>query len=137
MLILGNFKGILLHKPAWKSFECWIYFQRSSSIYDTNKVFVPITVGSEEDKYHLKPVIRKLGLRDKYHLRYVISALFTNLLESQSITFAVCFLSLYQMTPLHVAAERGERIRIVNYLVDQGADINIKDNNGVSKIVIG
>ena len=41
------------------------------------------------------------------------------------------------MTPLHVATQRGDRISIVNYLVDQGADINIKDENGVSKILIG
>ena len=41
------------------------------------------------------------------------------------------------MSPLHVAAERGERISIVNYLVDKGADINIKNDNGVSKMVVG
>ena len=41
------------------------------------------------------------------------------------------------MTPLHVAAQRGERISIVTYLVGKGADINIKDDNGVSKMVIG
>ena len=40
------------------------------------------------------------------------------------------------MTPLHVAAEKGDRISIVKYLVDQKADINIKDDNEVSKIVI-
>ena len=39
------------------------------------------------------------------------------------------------MAPLHVAAERGDRISMVNYLVDQGADINIKGDNRVSKIV--
>ena len=41
------------------------------------------------------------------------------------------------MSPLHVATQRGDRISIVTYLVDKGADINIKDDNGVSKIVIG
>ena len=40
------------------------------------------------------------------------------------------------MTPLHVAAEKGDRISIVKYLVDNGADINIKDDDEVSKIVI-
>ena len=45
--------------------------------------------------------------------------------------------SFHQMTPLHVATQRGDRISIVNYLVDKGADINKKDNNGVSKMVIG
>ena len=34
------------------------------------------------------------------------------------------------MTPLHLAAESG-RIKMVNYLVEQGADVNIQDNNGV------
>ena len=43
--------------------------------------------------------------------------------------------SLYQMTPLHLAAERGS-IRIVKYLVEQGAEINIRDNNGVSVTIL-
>ena len=34
------------------------------------------------------------------------------------------------MTPLHLAAESGH-IKIVDYLYDQGADINIEDNSGV------
>ena len=38
--------------------------------------------------------------------------------------------SLCQMTPLHVAAERGHT-KIVEYLVNKGADINIQDKNGV------
>ena len=36
------------------------------------------------------------------------------------------------MTPLHVAAEEG-RYKIMGYLVSKGADINVKDNKGVSK----
>ena len=39
------------------------------------------------------------------------------------------------MTPLHVAAERGVNSDIVKYLVDKEADINIKDNNGVSTVL--
>lgn len=35
------------------------------------------------------------------------------------------------MTPLHVAAE-GARDRVVKHLLDHKADINVKDNNGVS-----
>ena len=35
------------------------------------------------------------------------------------------------MTPLHLAAESGHD-NIVNYLCDEGADINIQDNDGVS-----
>ena len=41
------------------------------------------------------------------------------------------FLFLHQMTPLHLAAE-GAHIKIVEYLVDQEADVNIEDDNGVN-----
>ena len=37
---------------------------------------------------------------------------------------------LHQMTPLHLAAE-SDRIKMVNYLVEQRADVNIQDHNGV------
>ena len=37
------------------------------------------------------------------------------------------------MTPLHVAAEKGDRFDIVKYLSVKGADINITDDNGVSE----
>ena len=50
------------------------------------------------------------------------------MLGSQLLIFIVS--SLYQMTPLHVAAERGY-VKIVDYLVGKGADIDIKDENGV------
>ena len=40
-------------------------------------------------------------------------------------------LSLHQMAPLHLAAESG-RIKMIDYLLDQGAGINIQDENGVS-----
>ena len=48
------------------------------------------------------------------------------------VVFMFC-LSLYfhQMTPLHMAAEKGSTY-IVRYLIDQGADINIQDLNGVN-----
>ena len=35
------------------------------------------------------------------------------------------------MTPLHLAAKSGH-VKIVIYLCDQGADINIQDNDGVN-----
>ena len=39
------------------------------------------------------------------------------------------------MTSLHVAAENG-RFGLVKALVEKGANINIQDNNGVSKAVL-
>jgi len=35
------------------------------------------------------------------------------------------------MTPLHLAAEGGHS-KVVNYLLGQGADVNIRDHNGVN-----
>ena len=40
------------------------------------------------------------------------------------------------MTPLHVAAEEGDHLEIVKYLLDKGADINVKDYSGVSKTIV-
>ena len=45
--------------------------------------------------------------------------------------FMSYFISLHQMTPLHVAVERA-LTEIVKFLVDRGADITIKDYNGVN-----
>ena len=42
---------------------------------------------------------------------------------------------LHQMTPLHVAAETG-RCEILRYLIDKGGDISIKDEDGVSSIIM-
>ena len=41
------------------------------------------------------------------------------------------FSSLNQWTPLHIAAKRG-RIEIVKFLVDKGADVNVKAKDRVS-----
>ena len=43
--------------------------------------------------------------------------------------------SLHQRTPLHVAARRGH-VHTVGYLVDKGADINIRDRYLVSLLTI-
>jgi len=37
----------------------------------------------------------------------------------------------HQQTPLHLAAEKGRFENTLKYLVDKGADINIKDEKGV------
>ena len=47
-------------------------------------------------------------------------------------TSKTIILSLHQATPLHVAAESGN-VDTVSYLGDKGADINIKDGDGVSE----
>ena len=39
------------------------------------------------------------------------------------------------MTPLHVAVERGDRINIMKYLLNKGADIDSTDNYGVNKFL--
>ena len=43
------------------------------------------------------------------------------------------FLSLHQRTPLHIATEHHREAVIEKYLVDHGADVNTKDNDGVSE----
>ena len=40
--------------------------------------------------------------------------------------------SLHQWTPLHAASFRGN-IETVKYIVEKGADVNIKDDQGVSE----
>ena len=45
---------------------------------------------------------------------------------------AVNVISLHQWTPLHVAAYR-DTVDAVAFLVDKGADINIKDKCDVSE----
>ena len=37
-----------------------------------------------------------------------------------------------QLTPLHMAAQKGRCEHILGYFVGKGADVNIKDNNGVN-----
>ena len=40
------------------------------------------------------------------------------------------------MTPLHVAAKKGESLEIVEYLIDKDAHINIQNNNKVNKTTL-
>ena len=40
------------------------------------------------------------------------------------------------MTPLHVAAKKGESLDIVEHLIHRGADINIQNNNKVNKTTL-
>ena len=57
-----------------------------------------------------------------------------NLLDKRKfIYFSTFFFLFHQMTPLHLAAE-GAHIKIVEYLVDQNANINIQDDNGVNTL---
>ena len=50
---------------------------------------------------------------------------------SDFFAYFCCFF-LHQMTPLHAAAEKG-RFNVIKPLVDKGANINIKDNDGVNE----
>ena len=52
-----------------------------------------------------------------------------NLLR-EPISFVVSF--LLQWTPLHIAAGEGRCEDILKSLVGKGANLNIKDNNGVN-----
>ena len=42
-------------------------------------------------------------------------------------------LSLYQATPLHMTAKQGD-LQSVKYLVHKGADVNSKDDDGVTTV---
>ena len=46
------------------------------------------------------------------------------------ISDITCVVSLHQMTPLHLAAERG-RSHVVKYLAEHGANVNIPNDKGV------
>ena len=46
------------------------------------------------------------------------------------ITFTLTSLLLYHQTALHIAAREGQEVT-VKHLVKKGADITIKDDNGV------
>ena len=61
-----------------------------------------------------------------------------NMLASPESSLFLWSIFLRQMTPFHVAAERGRREVILGYLIDKGGDtsINIKDEDGVSTIIM-
>ena len=44
-------------------------------------------------------------------------------------------LSLYQLTPLHMAVKDGNE-QTIKFIVDNGATIDIKDDSGVSETLI-
>ena len=60
-----------------------------------------------------------------------------NMLASLESGLFLWSIFLLQMTPFHVAAERGRCEEILGYLIDKGGDtsINIKDEDGVCKCV--
>ena len=57
-------------------------------------------------------------------------SLYTNL---SGLTFIVSF--FYQWTPLHTTAGEGRCEDTLKYLVGKGADLNIKNNNGVNTVL--
>ena len=58
------------------------------------------------------------------------SRLYSRLPESQLASGI--FIYLYQMTPLHLAAERGHYKTAVVSLVDNGANVDMRDDNEVN-----
>ena len=53
---------------------------------------------------------------------------------SHAMLMIVQLISPHQRTPLHWAAER--HADIAQFLVEKGADINVKDNDGVRESVL-
>ena len=57
--------------------------------------------------------------------------MFAEILQPVSV-----FLLLHQWTPLHMAAQNGN-VDVVRFLVDKGANVNLKGYYGVSNAVLG
>ena len=55
------------------------------------------------------------------------------MLGIQPVTLAMTCYSLKQWTPLHIAAREGH-MNTVELLINNGADINIQDTDGVSRV---
>lgn len=55
------------------------------------------------------------------------------MLGIQPVALAVTCYSLKQWTPLHIAAREGH-MNTVELLINNGADINIQDTDGVSRV---
>lgn len=68
-----------------------------------------------------------------YLLSEKANCILINLKFSWFLAYLFLF-SLYQMTPLHLAAEKGRYKTIVVYLVDNGADVDMRDKNEVNTI---
>ena len=56
---------------------------------------------------------------------------------NESVHYSTCDVSFvlsffHQMTPFHVAAERGRCEEILEHLLSKGGDIDIKNDDGVS-----
>ena len=83
-------------------------------------------------------VVYRACLSLSWHLRKAgscIQQLSSIYAKSDIVITSLIYFVFHQQTPSHLAAEKGRFENTLKYLVDIGADINIKDNDGV-KIMI-
>ena len=90
-------------------------------------MFVAILVSLQNFSVNIEKNFYKKVETTKIYLTYVHNR---NILVLKLFCLSV---SLHQKVPLHMAAEEGHK-DIVECLVDKGADINIKNNDGVKYI---
>ena len=135
--LLSRFYGSLSIGPLMTHLYTWFKFERQL-LSGTTTQLCHIWEGRRPSFCYLNCHLSKSSIteeceKDEYHLRFTrIFYTFTILAwKLVDFWFTLYLLSsLHQMTPLHVAAERGYT-NIVDYLVSKGADIDIGDKSGV------
>ena len=92
------------------------------------------TAGLEGDKYIAKPTIRNIGNYILPPICY-ITVWYQSIPNSCPVVHWTLLQFLYQLTPLHIAVEE-LRVMTAKFLVNKGANVNSKDNDGVSNYCI-
>jgi len=67
----------------------------------------------------------------RFTVPFIIARHYPTQNQADDFYMDYCLTSLYQQTPLHAAA-KNHHDYTVQHLIENGADVNIKDNNGVS-----